>query len=103
MMSYEDEYLPIDPDFLEVIEAAKKNNKSGKVHFFNPKGEVDDANGHILNIIRNEYGQFIQLSDASNLRLDKIITLFGRPGPAYAQYDSYANACLTCEDLGQFY
>ncbi len=103
MIAYKDSYLPIDPDFMDVILAVQKNSKSGKVHFFNPLDKVDEAAGHIVELVKSDKGQFIHLSEGDKVRLDKIITLFGRPGPAYEKYDSYANACLACEDLGQFY
>lgn len=103
MTAYKDSYLQIDPDFLDVILAVQKSSKSGKVHFFNPQGKVDGATGHVVELLRLDDGQFIHLSDGGQIRLDKIITLYGRPGPAYENYDSFANACLACEDLGQFY
>jgi len=31
------------------------------------------------------------------VRLDCIITINGKPGPAFDEYDSYANACLSCQ------
>lgn len=103
LMQYKDSYLPIDPNFYEVIQQAKEARKSGKIHFFNPMGEVDDGQGLITSIIQNEQGKFVLLSDRRSIRLDKIITLYGRPGPSYEAYDRYANACLACEDLGQFH
>jgi hypothetical protein len=31
------------------------------------------------------------------VRLDRIITINGKPGPAFDEYDNYANACLSCQ------
>ncbi|HEY1025902.1 MAG TPA: hypothetical protein VGE26_12100 [Sphingobacteriaceae bacterium] len=41
-------------------------------------------------------GVFIHLDDNSRVRIDRIITLFGKPGAAYDEYDAYANGCLNC-------
>jgi hypothetical protein len=30
------------------------------------------------------------------IRVDRIITVFGKPGAAFDEYDAYANACLSC-------
>ena len=30
------------------------------------------------------------------IRIDRIITLFGKPGAAYDEYDAFANACMDC-------
>jgi hypothetical protein len=37
------------------------------------------------------------LSDDDYVRLDRIITINGKPGPAFDEYDNYANGCLSCK------
>ena len=41
-------------------------------------------------------GLFIALNTGSKVRVDRIITLYGKPGAAYDEYDAYANACMDC-------
>ncbi len=101
MTAYQEKYLPVDPDFAEIIAERKKQFPSGKVHFFTPKKEIGLAEGEIGVLEKTEEGLFLMV-DKDPVRLDKIITFLGRPGPAYDEYDRYANVCLTCEDLGQF-
>ena len=60
-----------------------------------------DASGSDGKVLKEGFEEYILLGE-HKIRLDKVITLFGQPGPAYGLYDSYANACLTCEDLDQF-
>ncbi len=36
-------------------------------------------------------GMFITLVPAACVRIDRIITLFGKPAAAYDEYDGYAN------------
>lgn len=100
-MIYKETYLPVDPDFMEIVAEIIKTGRSGKVHFFNPQGELDDAEGFMKEISKKKEGEFLIIG-SQNVRLDKIITILGRPGPSYETYDRYANACLTCEDLDQF-
>ncbi|MEQ9297355.1 MAG: hypothetical protein RIF33_02280 [Cyclobacteriaceae bacterium] len=102
-LNYTDPFTPVDPDFSEIVRDTQKAVKSGKVHFFNPADQVDDTSGHVINLEKSRRGEFLVLNTGMKVRLDKVITLFGRPGPAYDRYDAFANACLACEDLGQFY
>lgn len=95
-------YSPIDPEIIEIIEDYIAKSKSGKVHFFDEKGEVNSSEGTVTGIVKNTYGDFLTVSGDRSVRIDRIITLMGRPGAAYDEYDRYANACLACEDLGQF-
>ncbi|MFT6868586.1 MAG: hypothetical protein ACJA08_003440 [Cyclobacteriaceae bacterium] len=98
---YTDKYSPIDPELIEITEKIIQNNKSGKVHYFDFKEGIGMAEGQIKGILKSDEGVFLRV-DEQLVRVDKIITILGRPGAAYDQYDRYANVCLTCEDLGQF-
>lgn len=100
-MTYDDKYLPVDPDFKEIIAERAASIPSGKVHFFTPENKIGLAEGIIGEIYQTPDGQFLKVG-VEQVRLDKIITFLGRPGPVYDDYDRYANVCLTCEDLGQF-
>lgn len=98
-MEYVDKYLPVDPDFSAGVAKKCIEGKNGKIHFFNEKNEVDGVSGTATCLITDNYTKYIQLDNNQKVRLDKIITLFGKPGPAYEQYDRYANTCLTCEKM----
>ncbi len=100
--SYKDSYLPVDPDFVEIVDKAIAANKKGKVHYFDTTGNVNTCEGLLTALTKQDKGTFLEIDKTHRVRLDKIITLLGRPGPAYDTYDRYANACLACEDLGQF-
>lgn len=67
------------------------------VHYFDSNGEVNDARGELEKILKIEKkGEFLQFRNNKQVRLDRIITINGRPGPAYDEYDSYALQCLEC-------
>lgn len=96
-MEYKDNYLPVDPDFVDEVVKLSHRKTSGKVHYFDPENQIQLKEGIVGGIVKNGFELFVNIKDQGNVRLDKVITLFGRPGPSYALYDSYANACLACE------
>jgi hypothetical protein len=90
-------YSPVDPWFYDVIKSLKRKNIAIKIHYFGAENELHDANGAIKGLIINEkHEEFLALNSGDNVRLDRIITINGTPGPAYDEYDSYALACLDC-------
>lgn len=91
-------FTPVSYDHREVIEEEIRKCKSGKVFFFNNDSRLDCVEGQIENLFEvNCRGWFIKVYPKSLIRIDRIITVNGRPGPAYDEYDSYANACLDCK------
>jgi len=99
--NYKEPYLPVDQDFEELILDLVATHRHGKIHFFNSENEVDDTSGYLVQLRKIGIERWLIVHDIS-VRMDKIITALGKPGPAYDYYNSFGNACLTCEDLGQF-
>jgi hypothetical protein len=100
-------YTPVSYDYREVIEEEIKKKTSGKIFYFGDQVEILEAQGCVLRMTEKPgLGIFIELdSDGDDIRIDRIITLFGKPGAAYDEYDAYANACLACnygEGFGRF-
>src|SRR5687767_55508 len=92
-----DSYTPIAYEYREVISEQIAKGTQGKIFFFNAEGKVDDAEGKVINIDEiTGKGMFITLDNRIQIRIDRIITLFGKPGAAYDEYDAFANACLDC-------
>ena len=90
-------YLPVDPDFYEIIAEQAKNKKELNVFFFLPDNSLGQEKGEFNGIYKSEEGEFLELNKEKRIRLDRIITINGKPGPAFDEYDSYANACLSCQ------
>lgn len=90
-------YTPVSYDFRETIEEQITKQKSGKIFFWNDENKVDSIEGRVLELkdIAGE-GMFITLDPPARLRIDRIITLFGIPGAAFDEYDSFGNQCLAC-------
>jgi hypothetical protein len=93
----ESSYLPVSWEYKEVIEEQIAGKNSGKIFYFSD-GNVADAEGRVLRMdeIAGQ-GVFIIMEDGKDIRIDRIITLYGKPGAAYDEYDAYANACLSCK------
>jgi len=88
-------YTPVDPDFYDTINELIDHSLT--VHYFNDQGEWDTAKGTLDQIKDNGGdGAFLLLNSKDEIRLDRIIALNGKPGPAYDEYDAYANACMEC-------
>jgi len=73
------------------------NQTTGKIFYFNSDQVVDSIEGRITKMeeIAGK-GLFITLDPEAMLRIDRIITLFGKPGAAFDEYDAFANQCLSC-------
>ncbi len=93
----ETKYLPVDPYFFDLIESLKSMNKDVVIHYFGLSNELNQVKGLIEKVIKNNSNQeYLVIKSGENVRLDRIITLNGRPGPAFDEYDGYALACLDC-------
>lgn len=90
-------FTPVQYIYREVIEEQIAQAREGKIFFFNDAGEVDSLEGSLVKMEEiPQQGIFIFLQSGNRVRIDRIITLFGKPGAAYDEYDAYANQCLSC-------
>lgn len=89
-----DSYLPVPWDFREVLSEVKSAGKDGVIYYFTVEPEMEKAEGYIIELLENSDGEFLLTSKGHQVRLDKIVTLYGKPGPSYHIYDGYANVCL---------
>lgn len=91
-------YTPVDWDYREVIATQIEKQTTGKVFFFCDSEGICEALGRVIALkeIPSE-GLFIIMDNDAKIRIDRIITLFGKPGAAYDEYDAYANVCMDCK------
>ncbi|HEY8510682.1 MAG TPA: hypothetical protein VIL31_01910 [Cyclobacteriaceae bacterium] len=94
---YKIEYSPVAYEYREVIQEEIEKQKVGKVFFFDEDDAVKDVEGKVIKLaeVPGE-GDFIFLEPDGRVRIDRIITLFGKPGAAFDEYDDFANRCLAC-------
>ncbi len=91
------EYSPIDPDYYEIIEKEISKKGISVVNYFGSDNEIEDAKGNLKEVLFiKHYESFLVFETGEQVRLDRLITLNGIPGPAYDEYDGYALACLDC-------
>lgn len=89
-------YLPIDPDFFNLFKREMEQDTS-KVVYFGEGINLEEANGKIEKIIENnDNAFFMKFDNGDEVRVDRIITYNGKPGPAFDEYDAYALECLSC-------
>jgi hypothetical protein len=96
-MSLSSTFMPVDPDFYEVIDELKSKDIAIKLFFFTDNTELDSISGVIDSVIRKDKSEFLTLHNGGQVRLDRIITIHGKPGPLYDYYESFGNACLDCK------
>jgi len=90
-------YLPVPWECKETINDSIDKKENGKIFFFNNDEQVDEEKGQIIEMKEEKNaGVFITLDTGAKIRIDRIITLFGKIGAAYDEYDAYANACMSC-------
>jgi len=98
-------YLPVAWEYLETVEEEIKKQTSGKIFFFDDDNQLEQIEGRVLELFEEKgKGAFIRVTGGTmpsvseyNVRLDRIITLFGKIGAAYDEYDAFANACMDCK------
>jgi hypothetical protein len=89
-------YNPIIPIFYEILEDEQQNDFN-KVFYFGEGSNVEEAKGRITGVkTRETYEEYLVFDSGEEVRLDRIITINGKPGPAFDEYDAYALACLNC-------
>lgn len=90
------DYLPVPWQYREIVEEQIVKQTTGKIIYFCREG-LCEGNGIIKEMkdISGE-GLFIFLDNGDRIRIDRIITLFGKPGAAYDEYNAYADACMDC-------
>jgi hypothetical protein len=90
-------YMPIDPDFYEIFGELAEKNSLFRVFYFLPDQSLGEANGEYSKIEELDDGEFMFLKNAEPVRIDRIITVNGKPGPSFDEYIAYADACLSCQ------
>lgn len=90
-------YTPVQYVYKEMIDEEIAKQTKGKVFYFDRNGALEVAEGTVERVEEvGGDGAFIVLKPEARIRIDRIITLFGKPAAAFDEYDAYANACMNC-------
>jgi len=86
----EDSYTPVAYEYREVIDDQIVKKTNGKIFFWAPGQVLDEVSGTIVRQEESDQGVFIVLDSGKTVRIDRIITLFGKPGAAYGEYEAFS-------------
>ena len=91
-MNIDDTFITVHHDFYDLLEP--NLGKKVKVFYFNQKNEIEETIGIFEQIISKGELNYIEINYDELVRLDKIIAINGRPGPAFNDFDSFAKSFL---------
>ena len=90
-------YSPVQYVYREIIEEEITKHTRGKIFYFSSNNTVESFEGQIMELKEiPSKGLFIVTDSEFQIRVDRVITVFGKPAAAYDEYDNYANQCLSC-------
>jgi len=90
-------FTPVPYEFREIIEEHISKKTSGKIFYFAEGIQVGEAQGSIVSLEDRQDGMFINLDSGYSVRIDRVITLFGKPGAAFDEYDALGRTCMECD------
>lgn len=89
-------FSPVYPVFYDILSEEQEKDIS-RVIYFGDENEIEEANGKITGLVTREaHQEYLQFDSGEEARIDRIIVINGKPGPAYDEYDAFALACLNC-------
>lgn len=90
-------YTPVAYEYRETMQEQINRNTTGKVFFWSADQKVDEVVGRAVKLEEIPgKGIFMVFESGEQVRIDRIITFYGKPGAAFDEYDAFANACLAC-------
>lgn len=92
-----DAYLPVSCDFHDEFLALATRKEKVKVYIFNSRGTLDGFSGIITDVFTKNREEFLKIDNYPPIRLDKIITYNGKPGPDYARLEEMDHHCHECK------
>ena len=92
-----DSYLPVSCDFHDELLGLATKKERIKVYIFNEKGTLDEISGIIKDVYTKMGEEFLLIESQSPIRLDKIVTYNGKPGPNYDRLEEMDHDCHECK------
>jgi len=90
------QFSPIHPDYYDMF-TEEQEKESIRVFYFGTGSDVEEVKGKITGLIKKvAFEEYLVFKSGNEVRIDRIITINGKPGPAYDEYEAYALACLNC-------
>lgn len=90
------QFSPIYPEYYDLFSEEQEKELS-KVFYFGSGNNIEEAKSKITGLVKkNGFEEFLTFASGDEVRVDRIITVNGKPGPAFDEYDAYALDCLCC-------
>ncbi len=89
-------YSPVSPDFEEIIQQELQKKQKVRIHYFDQNDEWEMTDGQPETLLKDNQSIFLVLDTGIRVRIDRIITIHGKPGPKYDEFETFGNACLDC-------
>lgn len=86
----------VDPVYDEIF-AREQEKDFSRVIYFGEGTALEEAKGKITGTQKNQLNEeYLCFDTGSEVRIDRIISINGIPGPAFEEYNNYGMACLDC-------
>lgn len=88
------DYIPVSCDFYDEVALYATEKKTGKIHYFKSLEEkvLASSSGPVTDIVTEHKVEYL-LTSQDKIRLDRIVSIFGKPGPAFETYQNFGNSC----------
>lgn len=87
----------VDPIYDEIF-AREQTKDISRVIYFGKGSDLEEVKGKITGNQKNDLNEEYMVFDSGEkVRIDRIISINGIPGPAFQEYDNYGMACLECQ------
>ncbi|PVH27042.1 hypothetical protein [Sphingobacterium corticibacter] len=95
--SYTLSYLPVAWEYQEIIKTLIQNKAQGKVFYFNTENTIDETVGQVMTLTGDSgAGLFVTMDNGVAVRIDRIITICGKLGAAYDEYNNFSVCGANC-------
>lgn len=90
------DFTPVYPHYYDIF-AESQDKESARVIYFGEGITLEEVIGKITGITKNEYNEeHMTFENGSAVRIDRIISINGKPGPAFDEYNNLGMACMDC-------
>lgn len=90
------DFTPVYPHYYDIF-AESRDKESSRVIYFGDGTTLEEVFGKITGIEKNEENEeHMTFDNGKEVRIDRIISINGKPGPAFDEYNNLGMACLDC-------
>ncbi len=91
------DFIFVDPIYDEIF-AREQAKDISRVIYFGKGSDLEEVKDKISGNQKNDLNEeYMVFASGERVRIDRIISINGIPGPAFQEYDNYGMACLECQ------